>query len=95
MEYMTRAGYSPQGMVSLMEMLRNVSKSKPSGVEIMFATHPMSDERYQNAVDTVRTKYPQTKDYPVYRERFMDSTAHLRATREPSTSSRRASPLCK
>lgn len=78
-EYMVRAGYGPDGMVGLMDMLRSLSKSKPSGVEIFFSTHPMSDERYQTAVDTVRTKYPHAKDYPVYRERFMDSTARLRA----------------
>ncbi len=78
-EYMVRAGYGPDGMVGLMDMLRSLSQSKPSGVEIFFSTHPMSDERYQTAVDTVRTKYPHAKDYPVYRERFMDSTARLRA----------------
>jgi predicted Zn-dependent protease len=77
-EYMVRAGYGPTGMVGLMDMLRSLSQSKPSGVEIFFSTHPMSDERYQTAVDTVRTQYPHTKDYPVYRERFMDSTARLR-----------------
>ncbi len=80
-EYMVRADYGPDGMVGLMDMLRSLSKSKPNGVEIFFATHPMSEERYQTAVATVRTQYPQARDYPVYRERFMDNTARLRAMR--------------
>jgi predicted Zn-dependent protease len=29
MEYMVKAGYSPNGMVGLMEMLQSLSKSKP------------------------------------------------------------------
>jgi predicted Zn-dependent protease len=33
MEYMVKAGYGPQGMIGLMNMLRNLSKNKPSTIE--------------------------------------------------------------
>ena len=79
MEYMVKAGYGPQGIVGLMDMLRNLSKNKPSTIELMFATHPMSDERYQTAVENSKTKYASAQNLPLYRERYMDHTAKLRS----------------
>jgi predicted Zn-dependent protease len=81
MEYMVATGYSPEGMVGLMEMLQNMGKTKPSAIELMFSTHPMSDERYQTAVTTAQTAYKTAKNNPVYRERYMDNTAKLRRQR--------------
>jgi predicted Zn-dependent protease len=78
-EYMVKAGYGPEGMVGLMQMLNSLHKSTPSSIEIMFATHPMSDERYQSAVNAVRTTYAGAKGLPLYRERYMDNTARLRS----------------
>jgi beta-barrel assembly-enhancing protease len=78
-EYMVKAGYGPDGMVELMEMLNSLNKSKPSAIELMFSTHPMSDERYQSAVNAVRTTYAGAKGLPLYRERYMDNTARLRS----------------
>ena len=79
LEYMTRAGYSPDGCIALMDMLRSLSKDKPNVIEMLFATHPMSEERYQTANEAVRTKYASAKSYPLNRERYMDTTASLRA----------------
>jgi beta-barrel assembly-enhancing protease len=78
MEYMTRSEYSSDGMVGLMDVLRKMSKSKPSAIEMMFSTHPMSEERYQTAVHNANTVYSGARDLPVHRERYMDSTAELR-----------------
>ncbi|MFH1970596.1 MAG: M48 family metalloprotease [Verrucomicrobiota bacterium] len=79
LEYMTRAGYSPDGCIALMDMLSSLSKNNPNVIEMLFATHPMSAERYQTAVEAVRTKYAAAKSYPLNRERYMDATASLRA----------------
>lgn len=79
MDYMVKAGYGPKGMVGLMDMLQSLSKSKPGTIELMFATHPMSDERYQKAVQNSRTKYASAQNLPLNRERYMDHTAGLRA----------------
>ena len=78
-EYMVRTGYNPKGMVELMAMLRSMSKHTPNAIELMFATHPMSDERYNTAVQRVQTEYASSTDLPFYRERYMDNTAKLRA----------------
>jgi len=79
MEYMVKAGYGPKGMVGLMEMLQSLSKSKPSTIELMFSTHPMSDERYQSAVKNSQTNYASAQNLPLNQERYMDQTAKLRA----------------
>jgi len=79
LEYMTRAGYNPEGSIALMDVLRKLSKDKPNVIEMLFATHPMSEERYQTAVEAVRTKYSAAKNNPLNRERYMDATASLRA----------------
>lgn len=79
LEYMVRSGYNPHGLVGLMEMLRKSSKRKPGALELMFSTHPMSDERYRTAKEAVETRYRGERSLPLFRERFMDNTAGLRA----------------
>jgi predicted Zn-dependent protease len=77
LRYMTTAGYDSHGFVELMDMLQTLNKQKPNAVQLLFSTHPMSDERYQAAVEATRTRYPQGKG-TLYRERYMDYTANLR-----------------
>jgi predicted Zn-dependent protease len=82
LEYMVRAGYGAEGFVGLMDILRGMSKQKPGAIELMFATHPMSDERYQSAVEAVRGPYAAARQAPLYRERYMDRTAGLRRIKD-------------
>jgi len=77
-EYMTRSNYSANGMVGLMEILKGMSKHKLNAAQLLFATHPMSDERYKTAVNAVQTKYRSVQKLPLHRERYMDHTAKLR-----------------
>ncbi len=79
MEYMTRAGYNPDGMTGLMDMLNAQHDSQPSALEVMFSTHPMSSERLETARKMANGKYLSAREYSLYRERFMDNTASLRA----------------
>lgn len=80
MQYMTQAGYGSDGFVGLMEMLQEMSKGhKPGITDLLFSTHPMSDERYQTALDRAQSTYPGAKDRPIYKERYKDNTARLRA----------------
>ena len=78
MEYMTRAGYSPDGMVGLMNVLVSQSKAKPGLLDTMFATHPMSSERLATMQADAAGRYGKFAAAPVQRERYMDSTADLR-----------------
>ncbi len=78
MEYMTRAGYSPQGMVGLMEILQKNGHKNPGAIELMFSTHPMSKARLQQAKNEAKTTYAPFLSGPLNRERYMDQTAQLR-----------------
>jgi predicted Zn-dependent protease len=80
-EYMVGANYGSQGFVGLMDMLNSMSKHKGGSVELLFATHPMSQERYDTAVQSANTTYKSALDGPLYRERYMDHTAGLRANK--------------
>ena len=79
MQYMVGAGYGSKGFIGLMEMLNSMSKHKSTTVDLLFATHPMSQERYDTAVQAANTKYKSALKEPLYRERYMDHTAKLRA----------------
>ena len=79
MEYMVGAGYGSEGFVGLMDLLNSMSKHKTTSVDLLFATHPMSQERYDTAVQTANTKYQTALKGPLQRERYMDHTAGLRA----------------
>jgi len=81
LRYMTAAGYGADGFVSLMDKLRAMNRHNPGAIELMFATHPMSDERYQTAVAQVRGPYAAARRQPVFRERYLDHTAGLRRMR--------------
>jgi predicted Zn-dependent protease len=78
MEYMTRSGYGPQGMVGLMEMLNSMNRSHASAAELLFATHPMSSERYETSVRHATQDFETYQGQPLYRDRYMDQTAGLR-----------------
>jgi predicted Zn-dependent protease len=79
LSYMVDGGYGPQGQVELMELLRSLHKKKPSALDLMFATHPMSDERYRTVVKSVDAMPRSVRDLPLHRERYMDNTVSLRA----------------
>lgn len=78
LEYMVKAGHNPQGMVDLMAMLQSESRRQPNALELMFSTHPMSDERFQTAQREAHEKYGTAANRQIRRERYMDNTASLR-----------------
>lgn len=67
LHYMVKAGYHPGGRVGLMEVMPNMSNHKASAAELLFATHPMSDERYQTALKKVGKSYQGPAKIPVPR----------------------------
>lgn len=80
-QYMVQAGYNTAGFVGLMEMLNSLSKHTPGYAQILFSTHPMSQERYETAAEDAMTQYAQTRGRSPYRDRYMDRIAGLRAIR--------------
>lgn len=78
MEYMTRTGYSPLGMIQLMEVLEKNGHRQPGAIELMFATHPMSRERLNWAKQAANTTYSRFLSGAMNRERYMEHTRGLR-----------------
>lgn len=78
MAYAAGSGANPAGMVGLMEVLSREGKRRPSALTQMFATHPMSSERYATARQRAQGEYGPLTARPRNRERFMDNTAALR-----------------
>jgi beta-barrel assembly-enhancing protease len=77
MEYMVQTGHNPEGMVGLMDVLRSKNQSRPSAMDLMFSTHPPSEERYQTARRRTDEQYAGYRNAPLHRERFMDETASI------------------
>lgn len=77
-DYMVKAGYPASGMTNLHGLLVREAKEKPSLLQTMFSSHPMSDERMATAQRQAETKYAASLKANPQRERFMDNTAGLR-----------------
>ncbi len=78
-EYLHRAGYNPNGMNDLMAMLNQESRSNPSAIELMFATHPMSSERVANVASAINGGvYKSATGKAKQVQRYKDNTARLR-----------------
>lgn len=82
MEYMVRAMYNPDGMIKLMNVLKSLEKNKPTMIEVMFSSHPMSEERYEKAIELKNKKYLYASNYNLYKERYMDNTFNIRKIKE-------------
>lgn len=51
--YMVRAGYNPWGMVELLTVLHNLSKSQPGLLDEMFQTHPATSKRIAEVTEMI------------------------------------------
>ncbi|HHD63843.1 MAG TPA: hypothetical protein ENK96_05655 [Desulfobulbaceae bacterium] len=78
MKYMTRSGYSPIGMIQLMEVLEKNGRKQPGAIELMFATHPMSRERLQWAQEQAHSTYARFLSGATNQKRFLEHTQRLR-----------------
>lgn len=78
MEYMAAIRRNPRGMAGVMETFMRLHRDKPGAVELLFATHPLSEDRHRTALEFMKTKYAQAGEFPENRDRYMDHTARLR-----------------
>jgi predicted Zn-dependent protease len=78
-EYMTRAGYNPDGELQLLSMLNQLGHSKANAIQLMFASHPMSSERLADIRQLINSKYGRFRNLSLFKERYMDNTKRLRA----------------
>ena len=69
-QYMYRAGYDPQGMVSIFEKLSALEKHKPGALSRAFSDHPATGDRIANVENEIATILPARPDYLVTTSEF-------------------------
>jgi len=69
-QYMYKAGYDPQGMVSIFEKLAALEKHKPGALSKAFSDHPATPDRIANVEDEIATLLPARPDYLVTTSEF-------------------------
>jgi beta-barrel assembly-enhancing protease len=76
-QYMYRAGYDPQGMVSIFEKLSALEKHKPGALSKAFSDHPATPDRIAHVEDEIATILPAKPDYLVTTSEFDQVKARL------------------
>jgi hypothetical protein len=76
-QYAYRAGYDPQGMVSIFEKLDALEKHKPGAISRAFSDHPATPDRIANVEDEIATILPARPDYLVTTSEFDQVKARL------------------
>jgi beta-barrel assembly-enhancing protease len=76
-QYMYRAGYDPEGLVTIFEKLENLEKTKPSLFAKAFETHPATPERIESVQKEIATILPPRDEYIVTTSEFDDVKARL------------------
>ena len=76
-QYMYRAGYDPQGMVSIFEKLDALEKHKPGAISRAFSDHPATPDRIADVEQEIATILPARADYLVTTSEFDQVKARL------------------
>ncbi|HEX4156058.1 MAG TPA: M48 family metalloprotease [Acidobacteriaceae bacterium] len=76
-QYMYKAGYDPQGMVSIFEKLDALEKHKPGALSKAFEDHPATPDRIAAVEDEIATLLPPEPQYLVTTSEFNDVKARL------------------
>ncbi len=69
-QYMYKAGYDPQGMVSIFEKLDALQKHKPGAISRAFSDHPATPDRIDNVENEIATILPARPEYMVTTSEF-------------------------
>jgi predicted Zn-dependent protease len=76
-QYMYKAGYDPQGMITMFEKLEALEKQKPGSLAKAFEDHPPTGDRIVNIENEIATILPPKPDYVVTTSEFDDVKARL------------------
>ena len=76
-QYLYRAGYDPQALVTFFEKIQNLEKQKPGLVARAFETHPATPDRIGKTQDEIATLLPARSEYLETTSEFDDVKARL------------------
>src|SRR5579885_1347807 len=78
LQYMYKAGYDPNAYVSFFERIQADEKRRPGTVSKIFATHPPTPDRIENAQKEIARILPARSEYVVTTSEFDSVKARLR-----------------
>ena len=76
-QYMYRAGYDPQAMISFFEKVEALQKRKPGLVAKAFSDHPQTPDRIVHSQEEIARILPAKDEYLVTTSEFSDVKARL------------------
>lgn len=76
-QYMYRAGYDPQAMISFFEKVEALEKRKPGLVAKAFSDHPQTPDRIVHSQEEIARILPAKDEYLVTTSEFSDVKARL------------------
>ena len=76
-QYMYRAGYAPQGFITMFEKIQALQKRKPGLVAKAFSDHPQTPDRILHSQEEIARILPAKDDYLVTTSEFDDVKARL------------------
>jgi predicted Zn-dependent protease len=78
LQYMYKAGYDPNAYITFFERIQADEKHRPGTIPKVFATHPPTPERIENAQHEIATILPAREEYIVSTSEFDSVKARLR-----------------
>jgi beta-barrel assembly-enhancing protease len=76
-QYMYKAGYDPQALITFFEKVRGLEKQRENLVAKAFQTHPQTPDRIQRTQTEIDTLLPPETEYKVDTSEFQETKAHL------------------
>jgi predicted Zn-dependent protease len=76
-QYMYRAGYDPQALITFFEKIQALQKRKPGAVAKVFTDHPQTPERILRTQEEIARILPARDQYTVTTSEFDDVKARL------------------
>jgi len=77
LQYMYKTGYDPESFVDFFEKIESLEKKRPSAVEKVFSTHPMTDDRIKAAQKNIQENLQARPEYVIDTSEFEDVKARL------------------
>ena len=78
-QYMYKAGYDPQAMITFFEKVEAQEKKKPGFMDKTFASHPQTPDRIEASQKEISTILPARPEYTISTSEFDDVKSRLAA----------------
>jgi predicted Zn-dependent protease len=77
LQYMYKTGYDPGSFVDFFEKIQALEKKKRGSVAELFSSHPMTDDRIQNAQKNIQENLEARPEYVVNTSEFNEVKTRL------------------